>query len=155
MAANRLFKFRTILELEPFLNGAALSGPCFEKQGWLSGIIGKTLIVEGTTVTFVAGSVPPDGDVTALYFKDVKAQIEAAVATVKVLHLEGRVVIIESTITSGVTVGALGTANQNFGFNTAGDTIGKVYSPVDISNTPPTWVDIQLSDQMYVLSTWE
>lgn len=156
MPVNKMYKFARLEEMQYFLNGAAISGDCLASRGWVSGLVGKTLVIGATTVTFVAGTVPADGDTTGLYFKDIKTQIETAVATVKVYSVAGKIVIQEATPTSGVTVTSAGTGNALLGFNTAASTVGKFYTHSSITGAAvPMWMEVQYSDATHVLYTWE
>lgn len=153
MAINRLRKFRTIDEVQSFLNGGVSSGskvtqvqgPPSNQAPGITGLVGKTLILAGPgpagTVTFVASS-GSNPDPNTLLFSDIKAQIEAAVVTVKVNVFDGYLTVIEATPTSGVTVSKTGTANPLLGFDTANNTVGKFYLPAAAATPPvaPYWV---------------
>jgi hypothetical protein len=151
---NRVRKFRTIDEVQSFLNGAVSSGNTVNQvQGspsnhgpGITGLVGLTLIFAGPgptgTVTFVASS-GSNPDPNTLLFKDIKTQIEAAIATLKVTLYDGYLTIIEATPANGVTVSSAGTANTLLGFDTANNTVGKYYLPLGAQAapaTPPYWV---------------
>ncbi len=154
MPVNRIRKCTDILEATAFLNGAVFGGAF----SVVSGIVGKTfklLTPAVATVTFVAAASPPGGDPTALLIKDIKAQIEAAVATLRVTQLNGKICFTEVTPTAGVSVDRTGTANAILGLDAAIDTTGKVYAPPP-SATAPCWTTISASqDNSYVITTWE
>jgi hypothetical protein len=152
MSINRLRKFRTIDEVQTFLNGGVWSGSKVSQVGPPSnqgpgvyGLVGLTLIFVGPgptgTVTFVASSTSnPNPQV--LLFSDIKAQIQAAIATLSVTTFDGYLSIQEVTPTNGVTVSSTGTANSVLGFDTANNTVGKYYKPAAAASPPiaPYWV---------------
>jgi hypothetical protein len=174
MATNRVRKFRRIDDVQFFLDGGVFGGSINKAQGggtpanlgpgW-NGLVGTTLIVgptgATTTVTFgTAASATSPGtnpDPNTLLFKDVKAQVEAAVATVKVLlNQDQQIVIVEATPSLGVTVSHTGTANATLGFDSANDTIGQRYQPAAVSNAAPCWVWADTdNDGSHVIYTWE
>lgn len=157
MATNKIYKFKDITAAQAFLNGAVFGSPVLANQALaiFRNIVGKTFKIGATTVTFTVSGSPPDADNTALTFKEVKSQIESAVATVKVSLLEGALVIIEATPSSGVTVDKVGTANTMLGFDTKANTVGKVFSPSAITQTPPVWVWAETVENAHVIYTWE
>jgi hypothetical protein len=153
MASNRVRKFRTLDEVQTFLNGGIWSGNTVNQvQGspsnhgpGITGLVGLTLIFVGPgptgTVTFVASS-GSNPDPNTLLFKDIKAQIEAVMMTCKVTTYEGFLTIMEATPALGVTVSHTGTANTLLGFDTANNTVGKYYLPAAAASppVPPYWV---------------
>ena len=155
MAINKVYKFKDTQAAQAFLNGALFSSPVFANKvvPIVRAIVGKTLKIGATTVTFVAAGTPPDGDPSALLFKDIK--VEAAVATVKLFMDEGRIGIIEATPATGVTVDKIGTSNPLLGFDTSINSVSKVYTPVSISPTPPCWVWADALDTAPLIYTWE
>jgi hypothetical protein len=158
MATNKIYKFKDVTEAQAFLNGAVIGSPVLANQvlAIFRNIVGKTFKIGATTVTFTVSGSPPDADNTALTFKEVKAQIEAAVATVRVSLNEGKLVIIEATPASGVTIDKVGTANTMLGFDTKANTVGKVYNPPIISPvTTPQWVWAETVENAHVIYTWE
>ena len=171
--ANKIYKFRCIGDAIAFLNGAITGGKAQDTQTPMLGgkglaLVGKTLIFtspSAQTVTFVrsdgsGGSAHSPGtnpDPFALLFKDIKAQIEAALATVLVTQdSEGRLVITEVTPSSGVAVTGAGTANVLLGFDSASGATGKIYSPAAVSNAPPCWTwAYSGNDNMHNVYVWE
>lgn len=165
MAQNKIYKWATIDQLTAFLNGAVFSskgtptvggggGGSIAPQlpvGW-SGLVGKTLTLAAPgptgSCTFVASNtgtgsgVAPgtNPDPYTLLLKDIKAQIEAAITGVTVSMATGVLQIIETTPSKGVTVSSAGSANSALGFDTNANTVGKLYTPVEISATAPCWV---------------
>lgn len=181
MAQNKIYKFPTIDKLTAFLNGAVFGNNVQNTIGsggggtqapalgpGLGGLVGKTLILKAPgpsgTVTFgvsntgsgsgVAPGTNPDPQ--TLLFKDIKAQIEAAVVGVVVSMAAGVLQILETTPASGITVGKLGTANSILGFDINNDSVGKLYTPAEVTPTPPCWVwsDTDNNGQL-VLFTFE
>jgi hypothetical protein len=154
MAINRVRKCTDILEAQAFLNGAVFGG----SAGVVSGLVGKTFkltLPSVKTITFVAAASPPNGDSTALLFKDIKAQIEAVANDVVVSLQNGKICIIEAAIAGGVTVDRTGTSSALLGFSVAVNTVGKVYAPPP-SAVAPCWTFIAASqDNSYLVTTWE
>jgi len=160
MSTNRVRKFTEVFELETFLNGGLILGQIGGAAGspasllnGIYGLVGKTLKFtspSGVTVTFAAssgtgGSADPakavdarNPDPSVLVLADIKAQIEAAIATVRVSSYKGRLVLIEVTPTSGIALDKTGTANALLGVDAAVNTVGKIYAPPP-SATPPCW----------------
>jgi hypothetical protein len=159
MAVNKHRKFSQTFEVETFLNGGIVAGPVKGSEfGGTSanlgqgifGLVGKTLkftVPAVTTVTFVQSSgaggsaepgvgANPNPDV--LLFKDIKLQVQAAIAAVKVLNMNGVLVFIEATPTLGVTIDNTGTANPLLGLDKDGTTVGKLYAPPP-SAVVPCW----------------
>jgi hypothetical protein len=153
MAINRLRKFRTIDEVQNFLNGAVQSGskvqqvqgPPSNQAPGITGLVGQTLIFSAPgpagTVTFVASS-GSNPDPNTLQFADIKAQIESGVSGLLVTTFDGYLCIQESTPAHGVTVAKTGTANTLLGFDIANATVGKYYLPAAAATppVPPYWV---------------
>jgi hypothetical protein len=151
MSINRLRKFRTIDEVQTFLNGGVWSGnrvtqvqgPPSNQAPGITGLVGLTLILSAPgpagTVTFTSSS---NANPATLLFKDIKSQIESAIAGVLVSAYDGYLTIIESTPTNGITVSHTGTANALLGFDTSVSAIGHVYPPAAAAATPvaPYWV---------------
>jgi len=184
MAQNKVYKFPTIDVLTAFLNGAVFgnNGRIGANAGGgfahtpntpgFPGLVGTTLTLVGPgpagTVTFVAANVGSGSSVTPgtnpdpynLLLKDVKAQIEAAISGVTVSMAAGFFQIIETTPTHGVTVqggmGAANSANGPLGFDGNNNSVGKLYSPVEVSPTPPCWVWSDTDNNgTNVVYTWE
>jgi hypothetical protein len=178
MAANRVRKFLRLDDVQFFLNGAIVGGS-FNRSGvsgiggtpmplGLVGLIGKTLVftAPAITVTFttadgVGGSAEPgvgtNPDKYTLFFKDIKLQIEAAAATLLVIaDGDQKLIIVEKTPTSGVTLNKTGTANSVLGFDNQNPTAGKVYTPAEVNNAAPCWVwAYSGNDNQHTIYTWE
>lgn len=159
MSVNKLRKFTEVFEAETFLNGGVLGGkvegardggtPANLGVG-IDGLVGKTLKFSSpsaVTVTFVAATgvggsaeagVGTNPNAQVLLFKDIKLQVEAAMASMRVHNMGGRLVFIEATPTSGVVIDHTGTASRLLGFDQAVDTVGKLYNAPP-STTVPCW----------------
>ncbi len=171
MAINRLRKFRTIDEVQNFLNGAVQSGskvnsaqgPPSNNAPGITGLVGLTLIFDAPgptgTVTFTA-STGSNPNPSTLLFSDIKAQIEAAIVTLRVTTFDGYLSIQEVTPTNGVTVDKSGTANMLLGFDTSINSVAKFYKPVAAAGSPPTapfwvWANSLSGDNMVTIFSWE
>lgn len=147
--ATKVYKFKDIVEMQHFLNGGVVGG----KATVVNDIVGKTLIIGATTVTFVAAGSGVNGDQRALLFKDIKAQIEAAVATVTVSLIDGKIAIILNTPAS-LTIDKDGTANPLLGFDSFVDTVTKVYAKP--GTAAPAWEFVSTGlDNSHILLTSE
>lgn len=167
MAKIVVRKFRELDELDLFLSGAVIAG---DASGWGKAIAtggnalnmnpvlaGLTLVFTSPashTVTFAAGADPAG----RLQFSEFKAQVQAVMTTLNVRQFQGRIVFVESTPTSGVSISAAGTANTALGIDTAAASTGTVYgSP--FAGTPPTapyfLQAYSTNDNMHVLYTFE
>jgi hypothetical protein len=169
MAINKLRKFRTIDEVQTFLNGgvwsgsrvAQVQGPPSNQAPGITGLVGKTLIFDAPgpagTVTFVASS-GSNPDPSTLLLSDIKAQIQAAIPTLSVTMFDGYLVVQEATPAFGVTVDRTGTANTLLGYGTANNTVGKFYKPAAAATPPvaPYWVwAYSGNDNMHNIYTFE
>ena len=104
MAAYKTYKFQDITKLQDHLNGALRGGKDPRKGYW--GLVGLQLKFKKpsvTTVTFLTVSGNPT---SFLSFSDLKSQVEAAVAGLKVFADGEQLVFIESTPSSGVELDA-------------------------------------------------
>lgn len=167
MANWKVNKFRELDELNMFLNGAAMgSDVSYFAQTIAQGgggqrdvpsLVGKTFKTKAPgpagTCTFVAGA-SPDGK---LLPKEIKTQIEAAIANLKVTFFQGRMVVMESTPTNGVTIDKTGTANSILGFDVVADSVGKVYGSPYVSPpvAPYLGMAYSVNDNMHVVYTFE
>ena len=124
----------------------------------IAGLVGKTLIFvqpSVATVTFTTSVAANNPDINTLLLSDLKAQIETALATVKVLAIDGRLAIIEVTPTNGVTINKTSTGATLLGFDTSVNTAGKVYAPPP-SSTPPAWTWAGVTnDNAHIIYTLE
>jgi hypothetical protein len=181
MAQNKVYKFPTTDKLTAFLNGAVFGNNVQNTIGsggggtqapalgpGLGGLVGLTFKTKAPgpagTCTFAASNTGSGSGVTpgtnpdpnTLLFKDIKAQIEAAIAGVTVSMATGVLQVIETTPTNGVTVDHTGTASTILGFDGNNDTVGKLYTPVEVTPTAPcwTWSDTD-NNGMLVIFTWE
>lgn len=168
MPVLRTHKFTDINEMEFFFQGGLLgsrtivpiagSGATRSPGGGIAGLVGQTLTIQApvASVTFVAATVPPgvSRDPTMLMFSDIKAQIEAAAATIKVVQINGRIGIIEATPTNGITLNAVNeTARALLGLpnNQAARTYK--YSPLGIA--VPALVQFNCLENTHIAITWE
>ena len=171
MAVNKLYKFRRIDDVLPFLNGGIIGGSIntTQKGGTpgslgvgISGLVGTTLVFTSPssfTVTFSASTNASNPDTSVLLFSDIKAQIEAASgATLRVsLTAEQHIIIAEVTPASGVALAnASSTAASLLGFDQTINTVGKFYKPAAVSNAAPCWTWSNTgNDNMISVFTWE
>ena len=129
----KFHKFPSLFAAEHHMNGGISAGLDLRTSYGLPehgpgfyNLVGKTLIFTQptpVTVTFVAGSIPG-----FLKLAEVLAQIRAAVAGTTVSIPEGgRLHIVETTPTNGVSITGAGTANSILGFSTGSATTGRVY----------------------------
>lgn len=152
MSINKAYKFRSLDELEYFLNGALRGADI--KSG-VSGLNGLTL-----TFTTPAGAVT-FGDSTQVdknfyQLNDIKAQIEAAIPTLRVLQANGVLIFVLATPTTGVVLsGNNEPAKRILGFDQNSTSVGKLYAPPGTS--PPvapawTWIDSTGENQYLVIT---
>ena len=160
MASFMTRKFREVEEVDLFLNGGLIAAGDVvggaEGNYGINGLVGKTLKFtqpSAVTVTFVASVDPLNPDPSRLTFKDIKAQVEAAIAAVSVRQLMRKLVLVEVTPTNGVTIDKTGTANTLLGFDKNNDTVGTKYGP--ISTTAPCLQNIQVSDSVTTVTVYK
>lgn len=147
--ATKVYKFKDIIELQHFLNGGVVGGPALV----VNDIVDKTLIIGATTVTFAVAGEGVGGDKSALYFKDIRTQIMAAVATVDVLLIDGKIAIILK-VPGALTIDKDGTANRLLGFDTQVDTVSKLYAKP--GSVAPAWEMVSIGlDNSHILLTSE
>lgn len=164
----KIYKFREMDELTYFLNGAVI-GPDISwfAQSIKSGGGGTKDAPVLATKTFKTKAPGPAGTCTfvagadaagRLTPKEIKTQIEAAIANVKVYFLSGRIVIQETTPTNGITIDKTGTANSALGFDIAEDMVAKVYKSPFHATPPvaPYFIDsYSVNDNMHVIVVME
>jgi hypothetical protein len=139
MANFRFYKFADMQAAEIFLNGGLLgTGIQTLPQGaaGFTGLVGRTLTFTAPagSCTFVAGAWDPAG--VLLLFKEVKAQIEAALtpALIKVTQVRGSIAFAHPTFASAIVISGLAgplEAAQFFGFDADGLSSGKKFGPPD------------------------
>ena len=104
MAALKVLKFRNIEEANHVLGGGLMGGEC--PAGGIAELVGKTI-----TFTAPAGNktfTQPSGNYQGLLlFKDIKTQLEAAVAGLKVFLINGKLAFRNGTGGTAVTLGAV------------------------------------------------
>lgn len=152
MTTARIYKFEDTQLVQDFLNGAVMGGK--DLNGGVYGLVGKKVTIEGTLVTFAAV-----GGQDFFLPKDIKAQIEGAVATVKVKFHKGRLVIYESTTTNGITVTGPNDATDArdaLGLEKgAVTTTGKYFVPAGGTPTAPCYTAIYFDGSAHVVVTME
>jgi hypothetical protein len=121
-------KFQSRVELDFFLTGGIIGGTKMPGRR-IYGLDGRTLIFTAPAATVTFASVPV-GTQMWLLFPDIKAQIEAAAATLRVTLVDGRIAINLATLTgTPIEMSAAGTANTIFGFSNSVATAGTFYAP--------------------------
>lgn len=156
MAATRLRKFGSMEEAELFLRGSVASGPiktAAPSDTTVYGLNGLTLIFTNPshTVTF------SDTSMAGLSLSAIVAQITAVLggsANVKI-STDRRIIITETSPTTGVVLSNTSTALAKLGFDPAGVS-GKVYAPP--SGVAPRWLDINTfgpSESLIMIATEE
>lgn len=154
-------KFREVEEVDLFLNGGLISGADViggsEGNYGINGLIGLTLKFKQPgiiTVTFVLSTDPKNPNPARLTYKDIKAQIESAIAPVSVRQFNRHLVLVETTPANGVTIDHTGTATALLGFDANTDTVGIVYGP--ISASPPCLQGMySTNDNMHVVAVYQ
>lgn len=148
--ALKVYKFRDTQEATWFLQGAIIGA---DISKGVFGLVGLTLNFTNPVgaVTFVTAS--REGD--KLLLKDIKTQVEAAIVTLKVTSLGGRIVFIEATPTTGVQVPTTDQAAKSLlGFDQNTAFAGKFYGVVP--GTPPAFISASLgADGMILVVTNE
>lgn len=89
-------KFRDLFEANTFLQGGIIGGQCVN----VGNLDGKTITFKSPAAATVTFSSPGG----SLSFAEIKAQIESAVAGLQVNQFGGRIVLVESTPSSGVEI---------------------------------------------------
>lgn len=150
MAVIKLREFQTAWAVEMHLQGGVPVNP--REGALISGVVGKTLIFSkpvAATCTFVAGTNQIDP--TALSIQEIKAQLEAAIAGLKMKNHDKQFFLVESSPTfgNGVTITG-GTAREFFGFS--GILSGVVYQA---SGGAPQWLSSYGGMNSHVLVTLE
>lgn len=160
MASIRTRKFSEVSEVDIFLNGGVIGGVDIvagaEGNYGINGLVGKTLKFSQpstATVTFAASTDPNNPNPNRLTFKDIKSQIEAAIAAVSVQQHARRLVLIEVTPANGVTIDKTGTGTKLLGFDANHDTVGKKYGP--ISTTAPCLQAYGCYNDLHIVMTYE
>ena len=157
MAKIHVYKFREIDEVSLFLEGGVLGANIAQPREGPPGVMGLvgltlTMLVPAGTCTFVAGA-DPNGLLT---FGEIHTQIQAAIATLRVRQLSGRLVFVEVTPTTGASVQA-GAAASLLGFDSAANTTGKVFgSPFIAGPVVPYFMQAySTNDNVHVIYTFE
>jgi hypothetical protein len=140
MAALYARKFGTLEAVNTFLRGGIKGGA--ELSPTVFGLHGKTLVFNAPsgTVTFA------DATGAGLTLDAIATQIKAAIATLAVRFDSRHVVLEYATPGTAVNLDNTGTANAAFGFDTAADTVGKVFAPY--TGSAPRLLSLQPWGQM-------
>lgn len=152
--ALKVHKFRDTVEMELFLRGGIIGGLVVPSRG-IVGLVGKTLTFTGPAgaVNFVTASREDD----ALLFKDIKAQVEAALnaANIRVVSVGGKVAFVHPTAASAIALsGNNEEAKALLGFGLDLAVSGKVYG-VDPTTPPAFMYAYQTQDNSHVVVTNE
>jgi hypothetical protein len=153
MPFNKPHKFRTLDEVQGFLNGA-LRGANIQ-QG-VRGLKGKTL-----TFTSPAGAVTfgdsSQSDTDFFLFKDIKLQIETAIPALRVGIIDSAVTFTEASPANGVALSSNNEeAKRLLGFNQTQATAANFYAPPGDAFAAPCWTFITAAgDNQYLVLTWE
>ncbi len=133
MSAMKVYKFRDITEVKHFLDGGLLGGGVVFPAYGLVGKVITFVLPTAAACTFTAGA---DATGLSLTFKEVKTQLEAAVANLKVVNFSGgvggniAVGFIHATLAGAVTLAALNEpARAILGFANNAALTGKLYNP--------------------------
>lgn len=153
-------KFRDLSEMENCLNGGILG---VNVSRGVAGLIGKTLIFttpDSVTVTFAHSSKPADmlldqGD--ALFFSDIKAQIEAVATHVKVYQIGGCLAFVHKAtpIAQPISITVNSSALSVLGFDDAAALTGRLVYPPESTDTPRFAWESTTNDGAHALWIWE
>lgn len=147
MAALKIRKFRNIETANLLLNGAIEGGAI---GAGVDQIVGKaiTFTSPAGTKTFTQGG-QYQGRLT---FAEIKSQLEAAVANLRVLQLDGKIIFKHATAGTAVTLGAVNEAARVIlGLPNNEAISGTVYAPS--GGAAPRVLQLQpQGDTIYVLT---
>lgn len=151
MAINKVYRFKDLNEATFFLNGALIGG-AIGSPG-IANLVGKKLKFTTPAAaehTFVAGAL--SGYLT---IKEIKTQLEAAVAGLAVRSFQGRIVL--QSATGIVLINATSAdARDVLGIDSSGTVTTKVYTPAAIAAVAPCWTALQVDDNnFHTIYTWE
>jgi len=158
MAVNKVHKLQSLNHTMIFLNGGIIGGPVGNTG--ISGLVGKKLkftLPAAAEHTFVAGA-GVSGDPYTLTLKEIKTQLEAAIAGLQVSAFEGKIVFQQATPTTGVVIIAATSADARaaLGLDSNATITAKVYTPAQVTAVAPCWVAIQADDNsIHTVYTWE
>lgn len=147
MAALKIRKFRNIETANLLLNGAIEGGAV---GGGVDQLVGKaiTFTSPAGTKTFTQGTQYQG----RLSFAEIKSQLEAAIATLRVLQLDGKIVFKHATPGTVVSLGAVNEAARVLlGLPNNEAISGTVYAPP--SGAAPRTLQFEpQGDTIYVLT---
>lgn len=148
----KVYKLNEIFEVEHFLNGG-LTGIDISKG--VQGLAGLTITFTNPSFSW---TFTPGADPEFLRYLEIKAQLEAASASLKVKQFGGKIAFIEATPSTGVVLsGTQQTAKALLGFDYNTVSIGKVYgSPYDAIPTAPYLIEMySVNETTHVLVVME
>lgn len=165
----RVHKFTSIQEMEFFLRGGLLGSASIAPQaaqvggsrsagGGFVGLVGLqlTIAAPALTHTFVAATLAPGEtrDPNILLFKDIQAQIKAAQAALDVVNLDGRIGLVETTPTNGISLAAVDQAARKIlGLPNNQAVLTRVYNKP--GGAEPSFEAYNAQNNMHVIITWE
>lgn len=146
MARSRVVKFEDINLLEAFLNGGIVGSADLNK---LPDLTGKQL--KFTSPVAVTVTLPAPADPNQYRLSDLVTAITGAVAGVTVRQFCGRLVIVETSPSSGVALDADSanalSALPLLGWSKAVAVVGKVYKPTVLGGGPPYVINITVANE--------
>ena len=148
-----MHKFRDLAEVQNYLNGGLLGT---DVSKGVVGLVGETLTFTSPvgSCTFVEGASPD----RRLMFADIKQQIEAAVAGIKVYQIGGQIAFIHSatpvTLPIELAAGA-SHAKRLLGFAYDTATVGRIINDVNAVAAPRfDWWNTT-EDGSHAIMIWE
>jgi hypothetical protein len=139
------------VDLEHFLQGGIVGAGVVGKLFY--GLHGKTLNFTAP-IGVVAFAAPGGSAQSPLTIQDVKAQIEAAIATLLVTFKDGHIRIGMATPSAGVVLSGAGTANAILGFGTTTPTTGTFFNK-PAGGVPEFVMANPLDQGRWQVVTWE
>jgi len=150
----KVYQFDGVTEVAHFLNGGVTGGK-IPLEG-IRGLVGSTITFTSPAAacTFTQGSGP---DVDALQFKDIKSQMEAQIAGLKVVLFAQMVIgFILNTPSAAVSLGAASeVARAKLGLPIEGAISGIVVKSPSDAGVPRLALVTGGPDSQYTLYVWE
>ena len=154
----RIFKFRSVIEAELFLNGGILGGNELVVRG-VDNLVGQTLTFTSpvASVTFTPSLIPGRDDPERLTIADIAAQVKAVDPNIVTINIGGAVGFKHVSGTTPIALAAApAPAKVILGFpgNTTvvGQVIGSMYTAPAI---PPYLYWFQQADSAITVVVWE